>query len=201
MIYENFAGTYGGGIAGDYGQSVVIENNLIHSNEAELGGGIGLNNRCSPMEIRNNTVVNNTASVGGGALWCLDSQLGSEVVVQNSILWGNSAPVGKELYLAHQYDPAVMTISYSDVEGGLASSFLEPGCTLNWGSGMIDLDPLFVAGPSGAFYLSQILAGQGADSPCVDSGEPTTPMLSGTTRTDGVPDGPPVDMGYHYDTD
>jgi hypothetical protein len=63
---------------------------------------------------------------------------------------------------------------------------------------MIDADPLFVTGPQGNYYLSQIAAGQGTDSPCVDTGDPASHMIVGTTRTDEVPDSGVVDMGYHY---
>ena len=35
-------------------------------------------------------------------------------------------------------------------------------------------------------------------SPCVDAGNPASPMITGTTRTDGVQDAGVIDMGYHY---
>jgi hypothetical protein len=47
-------------------------------------------------------------------------------------------------------------------------------------------------------YLSQIAASQTADSPCVDAGDPSSPMIIGTTRTDHVQDSGVIDMGYHY---
>ncbi len=49
-------------------------------------------------------------------------------------------------------------MTWSCVEGGFP------------GAGNIDLDPLFVSGPDGDYYLSQIAAGQAVDSPCVDAG-------------------------------
>jgi len=67
-------------------------------------------------------------------------------------------------------------------------------------------DPVFVTGPGGDFYLSQIAAGQGADSPCGDAGSDTAVNLGlglcgRTTRTDEVPDTGVVDIGYHYPVD
>jgi hypothetical protein len=62
-------------------------------------------------------------------------------------------------------------------------------------------DPLFVTGPSGDYYLSQIAAGQASDSPCVDAGSDLAASLGMahlTTRTDHVPDRGVVDIGYHY---
>ena len=67
--------------------------------------------------------------------------------------------------------------------------------------GNIDADPLFVSGPLGDYYLSQVAAGQGVDSPCVDvgSGRAVKQGLDTlTTRTDQIPDAGIVDMGYHY---
>ena len=64
----------------------------------------------------------------------------------------------------------------------------------NWGPGATDLDE--------DFHLSQIAAGQGSDSPCVDAGSDWAANLGmddKTTRTDGVPDSGWVDMGYHYE--
>jgi subtilisin family serine protease len=86
--------------------------------------------------------------------------------------------------------------------------FVDVNCTLNWdpnghiwdaNSYNIDEDPCFVAG----YYLSQVLAGQDVESPCVDSGsadanDPNIGLDTYTTRTDSVNDVNVVDMGYHY---
>jgi hypothetical protein len=69
------------------------------------------------------------------------------------------------------------------------------------GTGNIHDDPLFVTGPEGDYYLSQIAAGEGVNSPCVDAGSDTAADLGMdqcTTRTDDVNDVGIVDMGYHY---
>jgi len=69
------------------------------------------------------------------------------------------------------------------------------------GTGEISQDPLFVTGPLGDYYLSQIAAGQAVDSPCVDAGSDTAANLGMdvfTTRTDSILDSGCVDMGYHY---
>ncbi len=59
-------------------------------------------------------------------------------------------------------------------------------------------DPIFVTGPLGDYYLSQVAAGQPIDSPCVDGGNPFGSMIAGTTRTDCHSDVGLVDLGYHY---
>lgn len=74
----------------------------------------------------------------------------------------------------------------------------------------IDMDPLFVTGPLGDYYLSHTQTGQPANSPCLDAGSSessaicfqsaygTTCLDQLTTRTDDVTDSGQVDIGYHY---
>jgi hypothetical protein len=62
-------------------------------------------------------------------------------------------------------------------------------------------DPLFVTGPNGDYYLSQIPL-QGSDSPCINVGSDTSWNLgldTWTTRTDEIGDGGIVDIGFHYE--
>ncbi|MHC4945068.1 MAG: hypothetical protein ACYTG7_18790, partial [Planctomycetota bacterium] len=61
-------------------------------------------------------------------------------------------------------EPSELTISYSDVEGGKALVYIDPDCTLNWGTGMIDADPLFVDPTGNDFHLT-------FSSPCKDKGD------------------------------
>ncbi|MBY0275801.1 right-handed parallel beta-helix repeat-containing protein, partial [Candidatus Binatia bacterium] len=63
----------------------------------------------------------------------------------------------------------------------------------------VELDPLFVALGATGFQLQQLAAGQAADSPMIDrgSGAPATRDISGSTRTDGMPDAGNADIGYH----
>lgn len=76
--------------------------------------------------------------------------------------------------------------SYSCVQGGYG------------GNGNISGNPLFVTGPQGEWYLSQLQSGQSNQSPCVDAGDPAGPTYPGSTRTDHQPDQGITDMGYHY---
>ena len=69
------------------------------------------------------------------------------------------------------------------------------------GSSDVTFDPLYIRGPFGQFYLSQVAAGQGRNSPLVDAGTQTAASLGldrWTTRTDGVGDSGLVDLGVHY---
>jgi len=198
----------GGGIHawGDF----TVENCLFYSNATwyipseDYWGGQGGAIWCtfSQPTITNCTFIENIATLSGGAIAYSEDhsavagpaagRRGGEVVtVENCILWGNSEEAGEEVYMSWG---ASLDISYSTIEGGQAS-ILGPSI---WGDGMIDADPLFVSGNLGDHFLSQTAAGQAVDSPCVDSGNPATPLLGGTTRTDLVPDDGVIDMGWHY---
>lgn len=192
-ISGNSTTGYGGGIY-FYNSSPAIINNRITDNTATNGAGIYSWVADSP-EITNNTIAGNTATSNGGAIFCHDE---SFPTVMNTILWENDAQVGQEIYVGSSSYPSTLEISYSDVDGGWASVYVESGCTVNWGAGMIDSDPIFMMGPDGYYYLSQILAGELNQSPCANAGNPRSGVRDGTTRTDEVCDEWPADMGYHY---
>ena len=99
---------------------------------------------------------------------------------RNNIIWGNEAFTNPNV-------SGTVNLSYSDVQGGLA------------GTGNINSSPLFTHNPpNGWFFLSQTAAGQSQNSPCMNAGDPTTPMITGSTRTDLVQDAGVVDMGFHW---
>jgi len=178
LICLNEASCDGGGITINYFSAVQLSNNIIAQNMVGLvGGGIFCGN--SSPSIRGNTIVSNISqNEGGGAYFWYASPL-----IVNTIFWGNSSnEISKQ--------QSLIDLSYSDVSGGWPS-----------GIGNINTDPLFVSGPLGDFYLSQLATGQAAQSPCVDVGSDLASNLgmdTYTTRTDGVCDVGMVDMGYHY---
>ncbi|KPL06398.1 hypothetical protein AMJ71_09815 [candidate division TA06 bacterium SM1_40] len=187
-------GYYGGGIYCG-ASSPLVEGNLVSGNESGYGGGVFCDFGSDPS-FAGNTIAENLATHDGGGMYCY----WSEPTVVNCIFWGDSAGSGngQEVYL--DWD-SVINIDYSDIQGGSPGVYVVPGCTLYWGVGNINSNPLFVTGPLGDYYLSQIAAGQGTDSPCVDAGDPGSAVpAGGTTRTDRVADALPVDMGYHYPT-
>lgn len=172
----------------------------VSGNSGDGGEGFGAGVYCvsaNNSTISNCSIADNTASGGsagtgggsatigadgngfGGGVYC---DTGSTVTITDAILWGDSPSEVN----------GSPTVSDSDVQGGF------PG-----GTNIIDADPCFVSGPEGDYYLSQIAAGQGSDSPCVDAGSVFAVILGmneGTTRTDEVNDVNIVDMGYHYGT-
>jgi len=156
----------GGGIQCQWHSSSKIVNNIVFNNTATVGGGISC--RHSSLIISNNTVANNTATTDGGGFYCWRD---SDAVITNSILWGNDALSGPEIWIGDTSSPpATLTISHSDVEGGQSNVYVDPGCTLNWGSGMIDVDPAFLDPTSDNYHLA-------TDSPCIDIGDNNAPEI------------------------
>jgi hypothetical protein len=126
--------------------------------------------------ISQNHCVSTTMTTYGAGLTIA---VGSAASGWNNILYGNTAMFYPDLL-------GTPAFTYSCCPQGIA------------GTGNITNNPLFVLGPFGSFYLSQIAAGQSSDSPCVDVGNPASPMVTGTTRTDQIQDAGIIDMGYHY---
>jgi len=143
----------------------VLRNNLMVNNFALKGGAMWIETSTENLDLRgrlgcaslpdgknnarfsiqdipffeNNTIVNNTATLGGGIY-----VVGAAPQLVNSILWGNNAPLGSQIY-------GTADIQYSDVEGSYP------------GTGNINEDPMF----DDSTYC--VLNTQ---SPCVDAGNP-----------------------------
>jgi predicted outer membrane repeat protein len=161
-ITQNSAIDAGGIYCYDF-SSPTISYNTITENTADFGGGMHCRYYSCPT-LFNNTFVGNTATVQGGGIRCKYS---SSVSITNTIFWENNAPVGNEIYVGDilSPDPSVLTISYSDVEGGLSSVYYEMEECLVWGNGMIASDPVFVLPEKQDFRLLW-------ESPCIDTGHP-----------------------------
>jgi parallel beta-helix repeat protein/predicted outer membrane repeat protein len=125
-----------GGLACGGPGSPTITNCIISGNFADkICGGV----LCGTSEAKfsNCTITGNTAGEHSGGIHCGFSNL----TINNCIFWGNEAPDGPQIYLE---DNSNVGVSYTDVQGGQADVFVEPGGTLNWGLGNIDADPCFV---------------------------------------------------------
>ena len=194
LLAENLSGRDGGGVSANWGTRLRMSNCTLTRNRAT--GVFGL------------TVDD---GFGGG----LYAAYHSEVDVIDSIFWANEAANGSHLLVGTGFEfdprPGKVTVSYSDVPGGWSEPYVvvEDGCTLIQGAGNLNsgsLNPLFVKGPFGNYYLSQLAADQTVQSPCVNKGSVSAAavgMNQFTTRTDMGPDNYDsgiVDMGFHYPT-
>lgn len=139
------------------GHAVTLIGNLIFENDAEDGGGI-YEISSSNIHLENNTISMNVASVRGGGLLSKNDSL----IAENSIFWGNTAPIGSQIYI---HPLTEVAIEYSNVEFGQDSIFLGLLATLYWGPGNIDDNPQFETGPLGDYHLTY-------GSPCIDAGNP-----------------------------
>ena len=137
-ITGNTANGDGGGIWCVHCSPTITNNTITGNTTNGDGGGIG----CffAWPTITNNTITGNTANGDGGGIggWEHFS------AVNNNILWANSAPTGAELSDKPVFGgPYDLTVGYSNVAGGAAAAYAPNPCTLNWGPGNIDGDPLF----------------------------------------------------------
>jgi len=173
VIFDNSCSDNGGGIY-CRNSDPTITSNIFANNDANYGGGIAL--RDSSPQIINNTITGNWASQRGGGIRSDDSNPD----VTNCIIWDNDSPD----------DPQIAgggaDVDYCDVEGGWS------------GTANIDADPLFYDPSNLDFHLKQDPCQPGTNNPCVNTGDPSTSLIIGTTRTDGELDTGVVDMGYHY---
>jgi len=138
---NNSAGYYGGGLAAHGGGNAMLNNNIFTNNKtkapvtnrggggisladaqlalinsivngntsAAQGGGIRAGGACE-LIIINSTIVGNTADTEGGGI-----RLGQTNVITNSIVWGNDASEGDQVYQPSGVQ--TNTVTYSIVEG------------------------------------------------------------------------------------
>jgi hypothetical protein len=191
---------HGAGIyVGSQGEAIIFSNLIVNNrNTSEYwnyGGGIKVDGKA---KIINNTISGNICS---GGYWAYGAGIyigGDTSIIKNNIIVQNSSHSGSGIYNA-----GVVFNQYNDIWNNPGGNYYN--CSP--GTGEISSDPIFVPGPRGLYYLSQTAAGQPVNSPCVDAGDTllfTNPLnldsllRSWTTRTDSVPDGSVLDMGYHY---
>jgi len=174
IIIGNVAAFSGGGIV-CYRSLGNLTNTMITGNTAEDGDGGGIYFFRSWPTLATTTIAGNTAENGnGGGISCYNQ---SSLTISNTIFWDNAASAGPEIWIGDSVDPSIFSISYSNVKGGHASVYVDPGCTLKWNDCMINEDPLFVDPDHGDFHLS-------FSSPCINRG---TKVGAPMTDIDGDP--------------
>lgn len=164
----------GGGICCRGGTPVISNCIMSNNSTAPYGKGGGIYSWRSSPEIRNCLIIDNASNGYGGGIYCdgktpfinLCTIVGNSALymgggicasgtdsasgVENSIIWGNTAPAGPGIKLRNTSYP---TVSYSDVQGGFS------------GQGNFNSDPCFSDPTGGNYHLL-------ADSPCINSGDP-----------------------------
>ncbi|MCX6844521.1 MAG: T9SS type A sorting domain-containing protein [candidate division WOR-3 bacterium] len=203
---------YGGGLCLTGGSPVVFSNLFLGNRVGTTTGGVawggGLYQENCAAYIVNNTFVANVCSTAiayGGAAFLSQPWT---TVFKNNVLVHNRAegvvPMGGGVaaYVDTLNDTAVL--DYNDAWANTPTNYY----ACHPGPHALSLDPLFITGPRGAYYLSQVAAGQAEDSPCLDAGDTlsmTAPLdldsllHAWTTRTDTLPDAGVIDLGLHYE--
>ena len=124
--------------------------------------------------MNNVTLSNNSAELGGS----IHGYGNVHITMNNCISWENTP---QEIFSENSsVDYPHIDLNHSDIQGGESEIY---GSTnyVSW-SNSIDTDPLFVNPASSDYHLTK-------DSPCVDTGDPSSSI---------DPDGTISDMGVHY---
>jgi len=207
IISDNIA-EWGGGLylvdASPYIASCIIEKNTAESDEYDYssGGGIYCQSWSHP-ELINILIAGNT-SVYCSSIVCNDK---SSVRLKYATIADNSTCSYGSIYADTDCEINILnSIVWNNGElttgGNVKLSYTDIDSDNYIGTGLFNDDPLFISGPRGDYYLSQIAAGQDRDSPCIDIISKVNFLRfnpHGTTsRTDGVMDANNIDLGYHY---
>ncbi len=162
-----FGGNAAGGGGGLFtnGTDLTITNSVFSGNAADLSGG-GLRSSTGCVDMINCTFTGNVADRGGAGI----AVSNGELTATSCILWGDDPD---EIDADR---PAMVTVSFSDVQGGAA------------GDGNIDGDPLFVDanGPDDVAGTPDDDLHLQDGSPCIDRGDDVAAGLP-ATDFDGEP--------------
>ncbi|MCD4734740.1 MAG: Ig-like domain-containing protein, partial [Bacteroidales bacterium] len=187
---DNYAGSSGGAINVLQG-SFTLVNNVICNNHAEYGGGIYTQNSIN-SKLLNNTVCDNHASTGGGLY--IENQ---SPVFRNTILFGNTANSGKQVYIEQNWYQT--NFYYCDIDGGQAG--IGGYGPINDWVNCIEIDPMFLNTGDHPYNIQ-------STSLCLNGGDPATTIaeagpydIAGMPRIyDGYED--IIDIGaYEYQGD
>ncbi len=177
FISNNTASNGGGIYCANDGTPAIINNAISNNSAIDGGGGICCDYTYGNPSFANNTFSNNSAARGGG-LFC---SLYSNITLQNSILWGNTASTsGQQVYLDDENsDP---NFYYCDLQGGTDEFGLNSGIFY---TGIyqhnIDTIPMFVSPSAGSGAgFDGVIADWSPEetSPCINAGSPDTTGLS-----------------------
>jgi parallel beta-helix repeat protein/predicted outer membrane repeat protein len=165
-IVSNTSGTGGGGIFMISSNDCLIKDNLITNNEGSLGGGGIWITEGGHNLLINNTIDSNFGPDGGG-IKLLNSDYN---FLDNNILTNNSPDYGIKKSWGIPFSD---TVIYSDLFGNSPSDF----DSVSLGIGCISGDPLYLDRANGDYSLT-------INSPCVDAGDPLSPVDPDGTRAD-----------------
>jgi parallel beta-helix repeat protein/predicted outer membrane repeat protein len=184
ILTGNNAILYGGAVFNETGNSA-MSNCTFAANAADAGGG-AFNGFGSTPIFTNCNLISNEARMSGGGGGILNYE-NSVAVLSNCIMWSN---INGQLGGSSGGDSKV---TYSNVEGGFA------------GEGNINSEPFFADPDKGDYHLksqggrwdptTQMWVTDNVTSPCVDKGDPSTPL-----GAEPWPNGGIINMGAYGGT-
>jgi parallel beta-helix repeat protein len=214
LVTNNVAtGGWGGGIQVDGGRPLIEHNRIVSNSTPYQGGGLAISWYSRPT-LKDNLIAGNSAQVSGAGIRLRDTW----TTLINNTIADNTGKGADGIYVTDTTITATNTIIVSNTYGLRTDGSITTTIGFNdvWGNGTanyrgwpnpvgtrgnISLDPLFLTGPGGSYYLSQRASRQAVDSPAVDAGSDSAANLGldqRTTRSDSTADVGTVDMGYHY---
>lgn len=169
----------GAGIAVKSGGFAEVTNCLIVGNATHSypslppghsGGGINVDRNAS-VNVFNCTIVGNSSGSGGGYAQ-FDNTSSFVSVLQNNILWGNTASTGAQVYFAS--GGGDLKIDASNVQGG--SSAIGPIAPTVYSADNQNSDPLFINTSAGNYRLS-------CPSPSIEAVNDSTALITNPNDT------------------
>ena len=199
QILNNAASDEGGGVYCWVNAKVFVDHTIIAQNHsADAGGGVFFYECGDPDDpnmptISFCTITANSTDGFGGGIFGMDSI----IELNNSILWNNIADPssGPQIALIDNWlNGTKLQVNYCDVSGLDQGHLIETNCTLEWGLGNINAEPLFVNPALNDYHLKSasghwnpqtrdwVLDDGGnydssddENSPCIDVGDPNIP--------------------------
>jgi predicted amidohydrolase len=174
---DDDAGAIYNGAAGD----LVLINCAFSGNTSSDAAG-GLYSADSNSTLINCTLSENTANSGGGLYCCA----GAGLDLQNCVIWANNAAFGPQIGLA---DYSSASVSYCDLQGGVAAIADDGTGSVTEGLGNSDQDPIFAnaAGFDGVPGTGDDDLRLAPGSPCIDVADGNAVPVGVTTDLDGHP--------------
>jgi predicted outer membrane repeat protein len=211
--FENNHTNYNGGGISNSDACVFIKNCLFAENSAGNVGG-AINFQEITADIHNCTISNNSAREGGGLFFGYEEQtIASNVKITNSIIWGNSGQI-------YNGNHSEITITYSCIQDFIlgragakmgiinhAPVFASPGY---WADAN-DMNLVVEPNDPNAVWIdedyhlkseygrwdpnTQTWVTDEVTSPCIDAGDPNTPVGDETEPNGGI-----INMGAYGGT-
>ena len=186
-------GSGNGGAIYNTGGTLILTNCFFIGNYAEEKGA-GIYTNGYSVTFKNCTFAQNISKAG----IILTSEKSSNTCnFSNCILWDD----GNEIWWS---DGSIITIDHTDIKSG-GSAIYDPKNELVWGTGNINIDPLFANSNNGDYHLksqagrydpnTQTWVQDDVTSPCIDAGDPNSPI-----GYESFPNGGYINMGAYGGT-